>query len=109
MAAAQVHLPEAVLGRYVALGEERVRNRLGADVGNAARVAQDLNPRGEPRDLNRSIEAGKARATALVEPRRAPHDHEQEEAKNQKGETLEESFHVSWRCRQFLVEESAQE
>jgi hypothetical protein len=82
---------------------------LGADVGNAARVAQDLNPRGEPRRPNRSIEAGKARATALVEPRRAPHDHEQEDGKNQKGETLEESFHGFWLCRQFLAEDSALE
>ena len=73
------------------------------------RIAQNLNPRGEPRYLNRSIKAGKARATALVEPSRAAHDHKQEDGKNQQGETLEESLHGFRFCRQFLAEESAQE
>jgi hypothetical protein len=61
---------------------------LGAKVGNTVGIAQNFNSRGEPRELNRSIEAGKARAIALVEPRRAPHDQDQEEGKSQKGETL---------------------
>ena len=50
MAAEGVHLPEAVLGGDEALGEEKIVERGGAEVGDAVCVALDGDGGGEAGD-----------------------------------------------------------
>jgi ribosomal protein L30E len=68
-ASVQVHLKQAVLSGDVALGEEQVVERLGAQVRHSVLVAPNLDARVESRNANRAIELGKRLAGAPVEPR----------------------------------------
>ncbi|MGA2438264.1 MAG: hypothetical protein ABSF57_07100 [Acidobacteriaceae bacterium] len=56
MAAQQVHLPQAVPGGDVALGEDKVVHGGGADVRDAARVAGDCDRSGKTVDGERTVE-----------------------------------------------------
>ena len=58
MAAEGVHLPEAVLGGDVALGDDEVVERGGADVGDAVGVALDGDGSGESGDGDGAVELG---------------------------------------------------
>ena len=68
VAAEGVHLPEAVLGGDEALGEEKIVERGGAEVGDAVGVALDGDGGGEAGDGHGAVELGKGVVHGLVDP-----------------------------------------
>ena len=82
------------MSRDVTLREKGVRKRLGADVGNTVRVSQNFHPRREPRRGNRAVKDGKACTRAPAEPYPAAHKGEQQDDKDRKEQTPEET--LSW-------------
>ena len=68
MAAEGVHLPEAVLGGDEALGEEKIVERGGAEVGDAVGVALDGDGGGEAGDGDGAVELGKGVVHGLIDP-----------------------------------------
>ncbi len=68
VAAEGVHLPEAVLRGDEALGEEKVVERGGADVGDAVVVALDGDGGGEAGDGDGAVELWKGVVHGLVDP-----------------------------------------
>ena len=68
VAAEDVHLPEAVLCGDVALGDDEVVERGGADVGDAVGVALDGDGSGEAGDGDGAVELGEGVAHGLAGP-----------------------------------------
>jgi hypothetical protein len=68
MAAEGVHLPEAVLGGDEALGEEKIVERGGAEVGDAVGVALDGDGSREAGKGHGAVELGKGVVHGLVDP-----------------------------------------
>ena len=68
VAAKGVHLPEAILGGDVTLGDDEVVERGGADVGDALGVALDNDRSGEAGDREGAVELGKRVTHGLVGP-----------------------------------------
>ena len=67
-AAAEVHLPQPVLGGNVTLRKHQVADRRGAQVGDSAGIAQDRHPVTEPGNDEGSVKLRQAQTRRNVQP-----------------------------------------
>ena len=91
----EVHLPQAVLRRHVALGEEQVFELCCGNVRHAVRIADHRNGRLQSSHADGAIELRQGRARAVIKPeeRESPgNDHKQQDPENDLERDAEKTF-----------------